>query len=144
VAAAHGVASIHAHDAEALARAHALFDPIATTVELEQEALLDAAVGVSGSGVAYVYAFVQALEAAGRTAGLPADAAEALARATVTSAAALLDDTGADPQTLIDQVASPGGTTRAALAVLNGDNALGALLRDTVAAAVKRSGELGS
>lgn len=143
VAAARGVASIFAPDPLSKARAEALFGPIATTVGLTDEALIDAAVGVSGSGVAYVYAFVQALEAAGKAAGLSGETAETLARATVISAAALLEDTGAEPQTLIEQVASPGGTTRAGLAVLNQDNALSRLMQDTVAAAVARARELG-
>ena len=52
---------MHAADAEARARAHALFDPVATVVDLEDEALLDAATGVSGSAPAYLYAFVESL-----------------------------------------------------------------------------------
>jgi pyrroline-5-carboxylate reductase len=142
VARADGVTSLYAPDPQAAAAARALFAPVSTLVELHDEPLMDAAGAVSASGAAYVYAFVQALEAAGRAAGLPAAAAGDLARATTTSAAAYLADSGADPQTLIDQVASPGGTTRAALAVLQGDGGLEPLLTEAVEAAVRRAREL--
>jgi pyrroline-5-carboxylate reductase len=115
---------------------------VSTVVELADEPLMDAAGAVSASGAAYVYAFVQALEAAGRAAGLPDQAARTLAQATTTSAAAYLAESGADPQALIDQVASPGGTTRAALAVLQGEGGLEPLLTEAVEAAVRRAREL--
>ncbi len=143
VAIARGVASIHADDPAARARAHALFDPVSTAVDLADEALMDAAVGVSGSAPAYLYAFTEALAAAGETAGLPAAAAAALARATVESAAALMAETpGASPAELRAQVTSPKGTTEAALDVLLQPEALPLLLRHAVAAAARRSREL--
>ena len=71
-----------------ISAAHALFAPISTVVDLPEEGMLDAAVGVSGSGTAYVYAFAEALERAGVAAGLPPEAAAQLARATVFSSAA--------------------------------------------------------
>ncbi|HYF22389.1 MAG TPA: pyrroline-5-carboxylate reductase dimerization domain-containing protein [Caulobacteraceae bacterium] len=142
VARAAGVTAVHAPDPEARARAQALFAPVSTLVDLEDEALMDAAGAVSASGAAYVYAFAQALERAGLAAGLPPEPAAVLARATLATAAAHLAESGADPQTLIDQVASPGGTTRAALAVLQAEAGLDPLLRDAVAAAVRRAQEL--
>jgi pyrroline-5-carboxylate reductase len=129
-------------DAEALSRAHALFDPISATVDLPQEEMMDAAGAVSASGVAYVYAFAQALDEAAKSAGLPAEIARTLAHATVTSAAGMMEETGAEPEALIEQVASPAGTTRAALAVLRGEAGIEPLLRETVAAAIRRSKEL--
>lgn len=141
VAVGQGTASIFSSDAEARRRAHALFGPVATIVDLEDEALMDAATAVSGSGPAYVYAFVEALEAAGVSAGLAPDAAARLSRSTVQGAAALMAEGGAEPAELRKQVTSPGGTTAAALEVLL--PALEPLLRDAVAAAVKRSRELG-
>ena len=96
---------------------------------------------MSGSGPAYLYAFVEALEAAGASAGLNAKAAKLLARSTVTGAAALLADSGAEPSELRTQVTSPGGTTQAALEVLLAE--LPDLLARAVAAAAKRSEELG-
>ncbi len=139
VAVAQGVASIWAEDETARARAHGVFDPIATTVELANEDQIDLAVAVSGSGVAYVYAFAEALRAAGEAAGLGATTARDLAIATVTSASAYLAESGADPKVLIEQVASPGGTTRAGLEVLTGEGGLEPLLKATVKAAAARS-----
>jgi pyrroline-5-carboxylate reductase len=139
-----GVASIAAHRKEAHARAHALFDPIATTVDLPDEALIHAATGISGSAPAYFYAFVEALEAAGVDVGLPPRAARNLARATMAGAAALMEASGADPADLRRDVTSPQGTTAAALEVLmNEEHGLGPLLREAVKACVRRSEDLG-
>jgi pyrroline-5-carboxylate reductase len=142
VAIRQGTASVYAPDAEARARAHALFEPVATVVDLQAEDLMHAATGVSGSAPAYLYAFVEALEAAGLSAGLDDAAAKALARATIAGAAALLAESGEDPAELRRQVTSPGGTTAEALKVLMGDHGLGPLLREAVAACVRRSREL--
>ena len=139
-----GTASLYADDPAALARAHALFEPLGTVVDLADEALMHAATAVSGSGPAYLYAFVEALEAAGVTAGLsPAEAAR-LARSTVIGAAVLLARPGAEPAELRRQVTSPAGTTEAALNVLLGENGLPSLMREAVAKAVRRSKELGA
>jgi pyrroline-5-carboxylate reductase len=142
VAICQGTASIFAPDAEARTCAHALFDPVATTVDLADEDLMHAATGVSGSAPAYLYAFVEALEAAGQSAGLDEHAAKALARATIAGAAALLTDSGEDPAELRRQVTSPGGTTAEALKVLMGEGGLGPLMQEAVAACVQRSREL--
>lgn len=142
VAIRQGTASIYAPDAAAKARAHALFEPVATVVDLDGEDLMHAATGVSGSAPAYLYAFVEALEAAGVSAGLQPGAAQALARATIAGAAALLAQSGEDPAELRRQVTSPGGTTAEALKVLMGEHGLEPLLRDAVAACVRRSKEL--
>lgn len=143
VAIGKGTASIFAADPEAAARARALFGPVASVVDLDDETLMHAATAVSGSGPAYLYAFVEALEAAGVRAGLSAEASATLARSTVIGASALLADSGDEPAELRRQVTSPGGTTQAALEVLIGQDALGALMADAVAAAVRRSKELG-
>jgi pyrroline-5-carboxylate reductase len=139
VAIGKGVASVFAPDTEAHARAHALFEPVATVVDLDDEALMHAATGVSGSAPAYLYAFIEALEAAGVTAGLSPEASRELARATIAGSAALLDQTGEDPAELRRQVTSPGGTTQAALEVLMGSHGLTPLLEQAVAACVRRS-----
>ena len=139
-----GTASIVAPDPEAHARAHALFDPVGVAVDIADEALMDVTVAVSGSAPAYLYAFIEALEAAGEAQGLPAEASKALVRATLIGAAALLDNTAEDPAELRRQVTSPGGTTEAALKVLMGEHGLGPLAAEAVAAAAKRSRELGS
>jgi pyrroline-5-carboxylate reductase len=144
VAIRQGAASIYADEPEARLRAHALFKPVAQVVDFLDEDLMHAATAVSGSGPAYLYAFIEALEAAGLEAGLTPEASCALARRTIAGAAALLSQSGEDPAELRRQVTSPGGTTEAALKVLMADDGLPALLHDAVAAAVRRSKELGS
>lgn len=143
VAVAQGTVSIFATDPGARAVAQRLFQPVATVVDLDDEALMDAATAVSGSGPAYLYAFVEALEAAGAAEGLTAEAAARLARSTVQGAAALMAQSGAEPADLRRQVTSPGGATAAALGVLQGPAGLDPLLKAAVAAAVQRSRELG-
>lgn len=142
VAIAQGVASIFSTDEAARRCAHALFDPVATAVDLDDEGLMDAATAVSGSGPAYVYAFVEALEAAGARVGLPEATAKALARATVVGAANLMKETGTEPAELRRQVTSPAGTTEAALKVLMGDGGLDPLMQRAVQAAILRAREL--
>jgi pyrroline-5-carboxylate reductase len=139
-----GTASLYADDPAALARAHALFEPLGAVVDLPDEGLMHAATAVSGSAPAYLYAFIEALEAAGAAAGLSARDASRLARSTLTGAAALLAQSGEDPAELRRQVTSPGGTTQAALDVLLGEAGLHPLLNDAVAAAARRSKELGA
>ncbi|MBO9560675.1 MAG: pyrroline-5-carboxylate reductase [Caulobacter sp.] len=138
-----GTASIYAEAGEARARAHALLDPVATTVDLDDEELMHAATAVSGSAPAYLYAFIEALEAAGAGQGLDPAASAKLARATIVGAAALLGQGGEEPAELRKQVTSPGGTTAAALGVLMGEGGFGDLLPRALDAAVKRSVELG-
>ncbi len=134
-----GAASIWASTAAARAAAHAVFEPLGAVVDLADEALMHAATGASGSAPAYVYALVEALQAAGVAAGLEVGAARELARATVIGAAGLLEASGEDAAELRRQVTSAGGTTAAALGVLTGDGALERLMTRTVAAAAARS-----
>lgn len=109
---------------------------------IDDEQLFDAVTGVSGSGPAYLFNFIEALAAAGAAAGLPAELARQLALDTVTGAAALAASGDAPPAELRRQVTSPHGTTAAGLAALDGEGALTRLLSDTVAAAARRSREL--
>jgi pyrroline-5-carboxylate reductase len=138
-----GTASLYADDPAALARAHALFEPLGVVVDLTDEEQMHAATAVSGSGPAYLYAFVETLEGAALAAGLPPKEAARLARSTITGAAALLAHSGAEPADLRRQVTSPGGTTEAALNVLLSNTGLPPLLREAVTLAVRRSKELG-
>jgi pyrroline-5-carboxylate reductase len=128
-------------DAANRARVEALFVPAGATVWLDRESDFDALTAVSGSGPAYVFAFIEALAAAAEAAGLAPDLAARLARATVTGSAALADDDERSPGELRAAVTSPNGTTAAGLAVLT--PALERLLGETVAAAQLRSRELG-
>lgn len=125
-----------AADAGERARLERLFAAAGTTVWLDDEADFDALTAVSGSGPAYVFAFVEALAAAGEKAGLTPALAARLATATLVGAAALLGDE-ADPAALRAAVTSPNGTTAAGLATLI--PGLDPLLRATVAAAAARS-----
>jgi pyrroline-5-carboxylate reductase len=138
-----GTASIFARDPAARARAHALFAPLGTVVDIAEEDLMHAATAVSGSAPAYLYAFLEALEAAGVDAGLTPEAASRLARSTITGAAALLAKGGEDPAELRRQVTSPGGVTQAALEVLMAEAGFPGLMRAAAAAAIRRSKELG-
>lgn len=137
-----GAAAVWAPDPTARAAALALFVPLASTVEVEDEALIDVATAMSGSGAAYVYAFVEALARAGEGQGLPRDEALALARATASGAMAMMRDAGRSPSELIGEVASPGGTTEAGLKVLNRADGLDELIAEAVAAALARAREL--
>ena len=143
VAIGRGAASVYAEDEAARAVAHALFAPVATVVDLPSEDLMHAATAVSGSAPAYLYAFVEALEAAGAAQGLDAADSARLARATIVGAAALLEKSGEEPAELRRQVTSPGGTTAAALSVLMGAGGFGELLPKALDAAVARSKALG-
>ena len=85
---------------------------------VQDEALLDAATALSGSGPAYVFLLMETLAQAGIAAGLPPQLAEQLARATVIGSGALAENSPEPPAILRQQVTSPGGTTAAALHVL--------------------------
>ena len=120
----------------------ALMDAVGRTAWIDDEALMDAVTAVSGSGPAYVFLLAEALAAAGRAAGLPADLADLLGRQTVAGAGALLAASDLDPATLRRNVTSPGGTTAAALAILMAPDGLQPLLDRAVEAAARRSREL--
>ena len=109
---------------------------------VNDEAMLDAVTGVSGSGPAYVFYFLEALEEAARELGFtPADARR-LAYATFAGAVALAQASPSEPAVLRAQVTSKGGTTECALAKLEGD-AVKAKIVAAVQAAAVRAGELG-
>lgn len=135
-----GVTGLWTTHADARALAGPLFDASGTAVWLENESDFDALTGVSGSGPAYVFAFIEALAAGGVAAGLSPDVAMALARGTVTGAAALAASDPAEAAELRRRLTSPGGTTAAGLAALT--PGLGPLLEQTVAAAAARSREM--
>jgi len=106
-----------------------------------EEADLDAVTALSGSGPAYVFEFAAALREAGVNAGLDEGLADALAVDTLLGAAMLLAGSEATPEALRDAVTSPGGTTAAALKVLE-EGGFRDLVDQAVAAAKARSLEL--
>jgi pyrroline-5-carboxylate reductase len=109
---------------------------------IADEALMDAVTAVSGSGPAYVFLLAECLARAGEKAGLPAELAARLARATVAGGGAMLARSDAPAAELRRDVTSPGGTTAAALEVLMADPGLDDLLARAVAAAARRSRQL--
>lgn len=122
--------------------AHRLLGAVGAVEWVGDEGLIDAATAVSGSGPAYVFLLAESLARAGAAAGLPADLAARLARATVAGSGELLHQSPLDAATLRQNVTSPGGTTAAALAVLMAADGLDRLMEQAVAAATKRSREL--
>ena len=121
---------------------HALLSATGAVEWIADEALMDAVTAVSGSGPAYVFLLAETLAHAGAAAGLPADLAARLARATVAGSGELLARSPLDPAMLRQNVTSPGGTTAAALELLMAPEGLGALMANAVAAATRRSREL--
>ena len=110
---------------------------------LDDEDAIDAVTAISGSGPAYVFALTEALAAAGEKLGLSADLSTKLARGTVEGAAELMRREGAtSPTTLRRNVTSPGGTTAAALAVLEDAKGLNDLMARATAAARARAAEM--
>ena len=120
-----------------------LMRAVGETVWVDAEAGVDAVTAVSGSGPAYFFLLTEALAEAGEALGLSRDAAVTLARATASGAGALLDADARPPDEMRRAVTSPGGTTEAALCVLDGDGeAVRELMKKAVAAAARRAGEL--
>ncbi|MEQ7156433.1 pyrroline-5-carboxylate reductase family protein [Brevundimonas aurifodinae] len=140
VAQAQGVAAIWSADPGARAVAHALFDPVADTVDLADEVQLDPATAVAGSAPAFFHAFAQALARAGVEAGLTPDAAQRLTRGALRSAGAGAA-TDASLDDLIARIASPGGTTRAGLDALHAADLEG-VAKAAVRAAIARARDL--
>ena len=143
VALGKGVVMLQSDDADNAARAEAerLMAPLGL-VEWSDAARFDALAALSGCGPAFLFRFVDALADAGVALGIEPAQAARLALATVEGGAALAAGEERSPATLADAVASPGGMTRAGLDVLDHDEALRRLLRETLSAAARRGGEL--
>lgn len=124
--------------------AQRLLSPTGVVIEVDKENLIDVVTAVSGSGLAYVFHMVEALQAAAVRAGMDSDMAAIVARQTVIGAGALLDQTEDSATQLRVAVTSPNGTTQAGLEVLMDDDGLPQLMRKTVMAAFERAKELGS
>jgi pyrroline-5-carboxylate reductase len=119
---------------------HALLAAVGIATEVP-ESLLDAVTGLSGSGPAYGFMVIEALADAGVRHGIPRAKAIELAAQTMLGAAAMVLQTSLHPAVLRDMVASPGGTTIAAIAALE-EHGLRHALHEAVAAATLRSQEM--
>lgn len=122
-----------------------LLSAVGDVVWLTDEQQMDAVTAVSGSGPAYVFFLAECLANAGRAAGLEPSIATQLACATVSGAGELLRQSKEDAATLRQNVTSPGGTTAAAMEILQGDQGrrgMGDLIDAAVQAALKRAREL--
>ncbi len=139
----HGATAIsqgrHATDAH-LSLVQSLFAAVGVSVVVP-ERLLDAVTGLSGSGPAYVYLIIEALADGGVKEGLTRDTARLLAAQTVSGAAQMVLSSDEHPAQLKDNVTTPGGTTIAALHVLERAGIRTALI-DAVEASARRSREL--
>lgn len=119
-----------------------VFGAVGFCLEVSSEHLLNAVTGLSGSGPAYVFQFIEALSDGGVRAGLPRAVATRLAAQTVRGAAQMVLETGTHPAVLKDGVTSPGGTTIAGVQALE-EGGLRAATIQAVTAATKRSMQLG-
>ncbi len=126
---------------EDLAVATSIFDAVGVSFVLD-ETYLDAVTGLSGSGPAYVFTFIEALIDAGVKVGLARPVAQSLALQTVLGSVLLALDGSKHPAELRAMVTSPGGTTIAGLHELE-KGAFRALVTNAVEAATNRSCELG-
>lgn len=123
------------------ALAESIMAAVSATVWVEHESQMDTVTALSGSGPAYFFLFMEALEAAAHERGLPNDIAHRLTLETAFGAAQMARHSGESLATLREQVTSKGGTTAAALEVLDAAG-LRAIVAHAVAAADRRSAEL--
>ncbi len=140
-----GITGLHANDeVDASGRefADTLLATAGKTVWIEDEGLMDAVTGISGSGPAYIFLMAEAMIDAGIAEGLPAEAARNLVLETVLGAARMLTEADAPaPAELRRRVTSPNGTTQAAIETFE-TGGLRTLVADAIHAARKRGSEL--
>ncbi len=129
-------------DGPGRAEAERILRAAGEVVWVAKETQMDVVTAVSGSGPAYFFLILEALEEAAVAEGLERETARTLARETASGAAALARDAGEAPAVLRTRVTSPGGTTARGLAALEGGG-LRPTLAEAVAEAANRSRELG-
>jgi pyrroline-5-carboxylate reductase len=122
-------------------QATCLFEAVGVARWIADEGLMDTVTATSGSGPAYVFALVEAMQAAAVAQGLPADIAQALIAQTILGAGRMLVESGEDAATLRRRVTSPGGVTAEALRCFE-RRGFDALIAEAIAAATKRGAEL--
>jgi pyrroline-5-carboxylate reductase len=128
-------------DTRMRALAEQVLSAVSATVWVEHESQMDTVTALSGSGPAYFFLLMEALEAAAHDRGLPRETAHRLTLQTALGAAHMAQQSGDSLATLREQVTSKGGTTAAALAVFDAAG-LRAIVANAVAAADRRSAEL--
>ncbi|ANN67376.1 pyrroline-5-carboxylate reductase [Bordetella bronchialis] len=121
--------------------AEAMLASVGRVVWVDDDAAIDAVTALSGSGPAYVFRFIEALIEGGQKVGLNAQQARELALATLSGATRLARESDDPPSVLRDRVTSKGGTTAAALKVLEDGDFMG-LISSAMQAAAQRSREL--
>lgn len=118
--------------------AESILRAVGLALWIEDEALMDAVTALSGSGPAYFFLFMEALQAAGCELGLPPQTARLLTLQTAFGAAKMALESSEDAATLRRRVTSPGGTTESAVAVLE-ENGFADLVTKALQAAAARS-----
>ena len=129
-------------DSTAMGKAETVLSAVGEIIRLGEQHL-DAVTAVSGSGPAYAFLLAEALTEAALREGLPRHAAEQLVAQTMRGAGILMREVDRSPAALRAQVTSPGGTTAAAMHVLDGGG-FRSLIEDAIRAAAARSRELGA
>jgi pyrroline-5-carboxylate reductase len=140
-AGATGMIANHAASAAQRDQAAVILGAAGTTVWIDDEDMMDTVTALSGSGPAYFFLLVEALEDAAVAQGLPRATARVLATQTCFGAGRMLAEDGEPPTVLRERVTSPGGTTAAALEAF-ADGNLRALVASAIAAATERGREL--
>jgi pyrroline-5-carboxylate reductase len=118
-----------------------LLDTTGKSMEVTSEKFIDASTGISGSGPAYVFYFMQSMMEAALTMGFSKNDSSVLVSQTFTGAIELFNQSNLSPNSWIKKVASKGGTTRAALDCME-DNNVNGLIKDAAFAAFNRAVEL--
>lgn len=129
-------------DARGRDQAESILRAVGITVWVENEALIDVVTALSGSGPAYFFLMMEALERAAVEQGLDPKQARLLTLETAFGAAKMALEGGEEPALLRRRVTSPGGTTEAAIHVFE-DGGMRRLCQEAVTAAIKRARELG-
>ncbi len=125
-----------------VALAKAIFDSVGETVFIQENTLMDAFTGLSGSGPAYIFTIIDAMADGGVKMGLSRKDSLFLSTQTVLGAAKLLLESQEHPGQLKDRVASPGGTAIAGIHTLE-QGGLRTTMINAIESATKRSKELG-
>jgi len=136
-----GATAVFAAEGKAAKIADAIFGAVGTVVKVNEETLLDAVTGLSGSGPAYIFLFMEALVEAGVNLGIPVEDAKKLVFKTALGAARVAWESKKDMAELIKTITSPGGTTIEGLKEFE-KAGLKKIVSSAVFAAAKRAKEL--